>query len=119
VGATVSYYPLYDACITKTRLQPVTYTQPAATVATIAAPALDTATALEFYTNAGTPVPSGVGCADYWTTVPPCSAFVAPRPHLTECDPAAVRATIAVATKATTPNKASTTTKVIARRGNE
>lgn len=109
-NAVITYDVIDDACATSANLKP-SFTVPAG-AKFIAAPTVSAP--LEFFDSTGSPI-SG-GCAQYWQNVLPCSKFATPE-HLTECDPALLRATITVSTTAASPNQASTTTRVLIRRG--
>lgn len=109
-GAQIVYDVVDDACLTPTNLQP-SYTVPAG-ARYVQTPTITTP--LEFFDSTGSPI-SG-GCANYWSTALPCRGLETAE-HLTECDPALVRVTITAATGAASPSQASTTTRVLIRRG--
>jgi type II secretory pathway pseudopilin PulG len=78
-----------------------------------------TVTGVEYFGADGTQVASA-SCPTYWSTVLPCSKFDSSTPdHLTECDVALIRVTLEFeSTDKTQRAGATTTTKVLVRRGN-
>jgi len=106
----------YNSCPTATQLTP-TFTVPA----TAKNVNLPTVTGVEYFASDGTAIAAG-SCSNYWVNVAePCHSFdPADQPHQTNCDPALIRATISVTSSDTAASgkNASTTTRVLIRRGN-
>jgi type II secretory pathway pseudopilin PulG len=126
-AGTVQEYLFYDAtankdqggCPTTSTFALSSFSVPGitASVGAIQPPAI---TAIEYFDAQGTPV-AGATCDNYWqTTGTPCNAFdPSSRPHETQCDIDLVRLTIsATSVDAGTQRGATTTTRILIRRGN-
>jgi type II secretory pathway pseudopilin PulG len=123
-GSSVQQYLFYDAvngqCPTGTQFQLSAFSVPA-TVASVGKINVPTVTATaEYFDAAGQPITSA-SCSSYWSTSgQPCKLFdPATQPHETQCDVELIRLTISTSTTITgTQRSASTTTRVLVRRGN-